>query len=168
MVPLQCASPKTAGADFVNMRLCLSDIIVRGFRNRLYVFEVPPEKSRTPLPARTDNAEGAVCVDAKILRREGVELVWKTDRWAKVLCDERGSCATEGHVVVFKGKAMRMDRYCHKHGCREDWRWVNSPRMRRGLRVQSQTDELAFTPFAARWGTNFEEFILRVAIAAGA
>lgn len=60
----------------------------------------------------SDN-DGAVCVDAALLAHlPRSALVFRTHRRARVLCDPYGSCATPGHLVVFRHSAMTMASYC--------------------------------------------------------
>lgn len=127
-----------------------------------------------------DTTENEVCVDARALAHLGdEELVYGGNhRKARVLCDEFGSCATEGHMVEFEGRAMMMRRYCREvvakrvagarreggvggGGCQRRVMSVNSMRMRRArLRVASQTEGLHFTVFAARYKSSIEEAML--------
>ena len=108
------------------------------------------------------------CVDARALAHLGAgELVYGTHVKARVLCDATGSCATPGHVVVFKGEAMMMRRYCEKVGCENDVIDVNSPTYRKALRVASRTGGLEYTTFAARYESSIEESVIRLAVRAG-
>lgn len=112
-----------------------------------------------------NSSEDPVCVDAEAL--EGMEVVFERDVKAGVLCDEFGSCATEGHIVAYKGIAMMMKSYCEIVGCVRKVLLVNSPVRRRGLRVKSRTEGLEYTAFAARFGTRVEELILTTAVRIG-
>lgn len=112
-----------------------------------------------------DNGNGncPVCIAASMLSEFGAaDLVYRAHRRAQVLCDMQGSCATEGHMVVYRGDAMMMETYCERVDvvCRRVATVVNSPRMRKGLRVASRTDGLEFTALAARFGTKVEEMVL--------
>lgn len=91
------------------------------------------------------------------------------DVQAEVLCDESGSCATSGHMVVFKGRAMRMRSYCElgEVNCQRSRMTVNSPRMRLATRVASNTKALLFTAMAARYDSRAEEVVLRALVHAG-
>lgn len=113
-------------------------------------------------------AEDPVCVDATALRhlpRE--ELVFENHAFAKVLCDQQGSCATSGHIVSFHGQIMMMQTYCDVVGCEKQVMEVNSPRRRRRLRVPSKTNGLEYTAFAARFSTRTEEVLLKGLIRLG-
>lgn len=116
-----------------------------------------------------DNVE-TVCIDASAidhLPRE--ELVFRKHVLARVLCDPNDSCATPGHMVTFRGRAMRMSTYCRVASvkCRKDQMYVNSPRYRRGIRVKSRTEGLVFTALAARYETRAEELVLAGAVRLG-
>ena len=111
---------------------------------------------------------GAVCVATKHLKGFGdKELVFETHQRAAVLCDEHGSCATPGHMVVWKGQGMMMRRYCESVGCVPRVMMVNSPRLRRRVGVPSESEGLTFSAFAARYETTAEEVILSGIIRAG-
>lgn len=112
-----------------------------------------------------------VCIDASLLSkmRPSHHLVFPKHRQSYVLCDQYGSCATPGHVLVVEGVPMMMRTYCGRFGrkCRGRIALVNSPRVKRGLRVRSKTDGLEFTSFAAQYETSFEEFVLSTIIRMG-
>lgn len=128
------------------------------------VVEVTP----TSLPENSDS-EGSgdepVCVDAEALA--GLDLVFEKHVMASVLCDKFGSCATKGHIVAYHGRPMMMRSYCDLVGCVRKVLLVNSPVRRRGLRVQSRTEGLEYTAFAARFGTRVEEVLLSAAVKIG-
>lgn len=114
-----------------------------------------------------DNGEGncgdAVCIAANMLTSfRADELVYDVHMRAQVLCDVSGSCATAGHMVVYKGETMMMESYCGLSGvtCTKHATVVNSPRMKRRLRVGSRTEGLEFTALAARFRTKMEERLL--------
>lgn len=109
----------------------------------------------------------AACVEVGILEQWGGDMVFAERQRAWVLCDALQSCATGGHMVVWKGRAMMMSTYCQHVACERRVMWVNSPRWRRGLAVPSRTNGLAFTAFAARWGTRTEEIFLKGFVRAG-
>lgn len=111
----------------------------------------------------------AVCVDMDALRGlRASDLVYASARRAAVLCDEQGSCATAGHMVDWHGETMMMKTYCeHYARCQRSVRTVNSPRMRRNLRIASRTSGLSYTPLAARFATSLEERLLRSVVRAG-
>lgn len=112
--------------------------------------------------------EEEVCVDASALEHlERHELVFAKHVTARVLCDLSGSCATRGHMVVWKGDAMMMRSYCDVVGCQEKVIKVNSPKYRRGLRVRTKTEGLEFTAFAARYESTTEEGVLKAAVRVG-
>lgn len=106
--------------------------------------------------------EDEICVDARALAHLAEsDLVFPSHRRARVLCDGVGSCATAGHIVVWRDVAMRMQSYCERHAsCVRRSMLVNSPRLKHGLRLTSRTDGLEFTAFAARFNTRLEEQVL--------
>lgn len=128
----------------------------------------------TPVPFSQPPASPAqnnpdICVDAALLDHlPRSQLVFREHRYASVMCDGDGSCATPGHIVVHRRKPMTMRRYCAVvGGCKYRNKLVNSPKIRPGLRVASRTEELHFTPFAARYETKLEELVLRAVIHMG-
>lgn len=126
----------------------------------------------TPEPAQStteaDADDGSVCIDAEALSGfERRQLVFEQHQRGKVLCDEFGSCATAGHIVVYNGWAMMMKRYCGMVECEQRVMDVNSPKLRTALRVRSKTDGLEFTAFAARYATRAEELVLSTAVHVG-
>lgn len=113
--------------------------------------------------AEEKHSDPPLCVDAALLRRHQHTRIFAFDRRATVLCDGQGSCATAGHMVVWHGRAMMMSTYCAVVGeCTRSIREVNSPRMRRAVRVQTYTHGLEFTAFAASYATRVEEMVLAV------
>lgn len=123
------------------------------------------ESSSEPSPTP---AQGGVCVDVRLLRgvpREG--LVFREDVLAEVLCDREGSCATEGHIVLWRERGMMMKTYCKEVGCVKRALMVNSPRWRVGVRIGSRSEGLGFSAFAARFGTWGEEALLAAAVRSG-
>lgn len=132
-----------------------------------------PPVGESASPSSEGDAEGqgdGVCVDASLL--SGIaqkDRVFSSDRRASVLCDDSGTCATSGHMVVWKGEPMAMQRYCSIIGskCTTQVRWVNSPRYSRGLRLTSRTDDLLLTPLAAKWNTRGEHLVLGLAVRVG-
>lgn len=118
--------------------------------------------------AITADAADASCVDARALSHlRANELVFRSHRRARVLCDGAGSCATAGHIVVFRGRGMCMRTYCGMVGCTAGLMEVNSPKWRRGTRVRSRTEGLLYTAYAARWATWAEEGVLTALVRAG-
>lgn len=110
------------------------------------------------------------CIDVGLLGHlRASELVFSKAVRADVLCDAMGSCATAGHIVTYRGRAMLMRRYCDmvEVSCSQEERLVNSPRMRRAVRVRSSTEELEFTALAAKWGSVVEEMALRAIVRMG-
>lgn len=120
-------------------------------------------------PSSTPAASGgSTCIDANaLMHMDPADLVFASHSWSNVLCDSNGSCATKGHMVTFKGKAMMMDTYCGLATCIERVMQVNSPKYRRGLRVDSKTEGLQYTAFAARYETNAEEAVMAAAVRVG-
>lgn len=113
--------------------------------------------------SNTSSEDEAPCVDVKLLRHFKTEdLVYPQHLRASVLCDEHGSCATPGHMVTFQNKPMAMKSYCVKHAtCSKRLAWVNNPRMKTGLRMESNTKDLQLTVLSARYESWGEETILR-------
>lgn len=98
----------------------------------------------------------STCVDSEAFRGfDKKDLVFENHAEETVLCDENGSCATPGHMVVFMGKATMMKTYCKVVVCTREKRLVNSPGYRRGF-VKSNTNGLLFTAFAARYESRLE------------
>lgn len=108
------------------------------------------------------------CIDASALSGlDSRELVFKNHVMKRVLCDAYGSCATAGHMVAYKGIGMMMKSYCTIVSCVEDTLEVNSPKLRRGIRIASKTEDLHFTAFAARYETQIEEMAMATAVRVG-
>lgn len=119
-------------------------------------------------PEQTVTQDNEVCIDAQALQHmDRKDLVFEDHVWSRVLCDEMGSCATSGHMVIFRGKRMMMKTYCGMVSCVHRVVQVNSPKQRRALRVDSNTEGLQFTAFAARYGSRAEEMALAAAIRVG-
>lgn len=114
-------------------------------------------------------SEPSTCIDAEALQHlPSTHLVYATARRAVVLCDEQESCATSGHIVHWHAMPMMMRTYCeHFATCTRRIKHVNSPRMRRRLRIPSRTIGLEFTPLAARFATHLEEAFLRQVLSFG-
>lgn len=122
----------------------------------------PPEELGTPVPS--DSA----CVDARALAHmDSADLVYCRHQRTTVLCDANESCATPGHIVKFKGKAMMMVTFCHMVGCEKRSMHVNSPRYKRGVLINSSTVGLQYTAFAARYGSRLEEVVISVVVRMG-
>ncbi|CDF33151.1 unnamed protein product [Chondrus crispus] len=135
-------------------------------------FFEPVTPSPTPLitsnPPPADTPEPFVCIDARILSHLAAEeLIFKKHAHATVLCDKNESCATPAHMVIFNDETMMMKSYCSIVSCKEMAMLVNSPRYRRGMTVETYTNGLQFTSFAARYGTLIEERILSSVIRHG-
>ena len=110
-------------------------------------------------------SDGGVCIGMHHLQHlDQSSLVYNRHRLARVLCDVNNSCATPGHMVRFNGSPMMMQTYCTRAVCTRQVMKVNSPRYRRGVRVQSHTEGLVFTAFAARYESKLEEHFLRMLI----
>lgn len=113
-------------------------------------------------------AEVNSCIDVRALgefRKEG--LVFEKDRIGRVYCDGQESCATGGHMVVYRGNGMMMKSYCEIVKCEVRNMLVNSPKFASGLRVKSNTKGLEYSAFAAKYESRAEELSMRVAIKAG-
>lgn len=120
-------------------------------------------------PDDQDGEEGdAVCIDAEALSHlPGDQLVFENHRLARVLCDVYGSCATPGHVVMYRASPMMMKNYCEMAGCVKKVIRVNSLKYRRALLTPSKTQHLSYTALAARFATLAEERLLVAAIRLG-
>lgn len=110
-----------------------------------------------------------VCVDAELLKHLPKQrLVFDTHFRAAVLCDRFGSCATPGHMVVYKGKPMMMRSYCQQVSCQRRVKHVNSPSMARALRIRTPSPDLSITAFAASYQSTLEErvvsFLVRIGL----
>ncbi|KAI0564610.1 hypothetical protein FGB62_25g144 [Gracilaria domingensis] len=119
-------------------------------------------------PFESEQPDEAVCIAAKSLSHMNREqLLYAKHYRARVLCDRQGSCATPGHMVLYKDRPMMMSSYCSQVPCRFDIMPVNSPKYQRKLRIPSATGDLTFLAFAARHGTKTEETLLRTATRIG-
>eukprot|EP00178_Gracilaria_changii_P015845 TRINITY_DN444_c8_g1_i1.p1 TRINITY_DN444_c8_g1~~TRINITY_DN444_c8_g1_i1.p1 ORF type:complete len:468 (-),score=28.44 TRINITY_DN444_c8_g1_i1:289-1692(-) len=117
-----------------------------------------PTNATTSKPSLEQAEESEVCIDARaLLSFDKQDLLYPTHRMATTLCDQFESCATPGHIVLFKGKPMMMKSYCRRTLCTKRVMLVNSPKYRKGILVHSNSVELKFTPFAARYETLVEE-----------
>ncbi|KAI0558805.1 hypothetical protein FGB62_185g02 [Gracilaria domingensis] len=115
----------------------------------------------------TETEEG-VCIalhSLQHLRQD--ELLYEKPRLAKVLCDSSNSCATPGHMVSYNEEVMMMKTYCERRGCTRKVMYVNSPRFRRALRIDSNTNSLSFTAVASRYELVAEERILSLGVRLG-
>lgn len=129
--------------------------------------DATPVPTTAPSPPSPSPSAG-VCIDAELLSHfKPHELVFENHPTARVLCDPSGSCATKGHIVHYNGSVMMMSSYCDVVGCEEREMEVNSPRYRRGLKVESKSDGMRFTAFAARYETKTEEAVLSTAVHIG-
>lgn len=91
------------------------------------------------------------------------ELVFPVHRRASVLCDGFENCATPGHMVLNNNEPMMMRTYCDHlpNGCKRRVKYVNSPRMKAGIRILSKSQHLQFLAFAAAYESRTEETLLR-------
>lgn len=155
--------PTPSGLDPVAPNLTPEDPFPSGepqSTSEVFVSEVP-----NPSTAPVDEV---ACIDARALRHLGSEqLIFERDVSSRVLCDGKGNCATEGHMVVVHGKPMMMRTYCEGVKCVKRVMAVNSPRYKKGMRIESNSGELQYTAFSARYSTRTEEGILSVAVKAG-
>lgn len=128
--------------------------------------QVAPAVSISGSNDRNTGPNRNACIDSKALDHFNAnELVFKEHKIASVLCDHVGSCATPGHMVMWKGRGMMMRTYCLEVGrCNVGVILVNSPRWSIGKRVPSKTKGLEYTAFAARFETAMEEFALKTAL----
>lgn len=134
----------------------------------------PPNSTRSPNPRASETQEPTdapgVCIAADALvGLDALDMVFAENRRAGVLCDQFDSCATPGHMVEFRGRAMGMKDYCAKDGihCVKRTKLVNSPKMKMGLRIQSKSTHLMFTAFSASKETWLETRILAALLRLG-
>lgn len=148
---------------------CVSEKVARQMPNVTVVTgETEETGEATPTKEPADVPEKAGCVEVALLKAfQSRHLVYERHMLREVLCDNEGSCATRGHVVTWRGQAMRMQSYCQLVRCVRRVAQVNSPRWRKGLRVKSRTDGLLFTAFAARYETRAEEVALSLLVRIG-
>ena len=132
----------------------------------------PSTNSSPSIPSATtsDSPEVVedVCIAADSLRgfpRE--KLLFDQHQLAWVLCDSQLSCATAGHMVMFQGQSMMMKSYCDLVKCDRRISRVNSPKWERGLTINSNTEELQFLWFSARYATRTEQFLLSLFVRTG-
>lgn len=126
--------------------------------------------SSSPLPPELEDEDTDPCVAVDSLPDYTEDqLVYPAHRRAAVLCDELNNCATAGHIVSYRNIPMMMKSYCSQSGihCRRTVKLVNNPRMKRGLRVPSQSEHLQFSAFSARYETFFEEYVIGVVLRNG-
>lgn len=65
------------------------------------------------------------------------------------------------------GNQMMMATYCELSACVERVMYVNSPRYKKGIWLESNSDELLYTALSARYATRTEEGVLSVAVRSG-
>lgn len=166
LVPKECT-----GNDCGDGEMCGNEVDVEQRVDRsLCISKAMGERLADRINGR---AKDEVCVAVHHLEDlSQEELVYKHHRLASVLCDRQGSCATPGHIVLHNGRSMRMSSYCSMvlgadDGCVSQTMYVNSVRYTRGRVVQSQTEGLLFTVFAARFDSRAEEAVLGMALRLG-
>lgn len=128
-----------------------------------------PSSSDSNANGNDSKEEDDVCIDANALAHVPPhDLVFPSHRRASVLCDQYGSCATAGHMVVYQQRSVMMASYCARFAtCKRRVMLVNSMRMRRNVRIPSKSPDLHFTVFAARFATRIEERLLATVVHAG-
>lgn len=153
---------------------CLSESVVQASTWKYNLVEPEETSEATPTSDDNESEDDEVCIDADALLHVPVsELVYgRHGRRATVLCNSDGSCATPGHLVEWQGSNMLMRTYCARwapNGCVRKVMRVNSPVMRwnKRIRVPSKTGGLHYSAFAARFGTNVEEILLRAIVRVG-
>lgn len=128
-----------------------------------------PDSTTLTGPTEADNGGG--CIAIRELQGFSTErLVFRKHKITSVLCDRFESCATAGHMVYYNGNGMMMKSYCNliKDGCETRRMEVNSPKWSsRRLRIRSKSPGLEYTSFAAKYETNTEEQMLKIAIRFG-
>lgn len=138
----------------------------------LSVSPSPMSYSSAPIPTSESRPpEDRHCVAVDHIRYlPQSELVYHENHRAVVLCDSKSNCATPGHMVVYNDVPMMMKNYCNQHvlrNCKRREAVVNSPRMRRGIRLLSNSRGLELTALAALYETTFEERLLRALLRNG-
>lgn len=125
--------------------------------------EGSPEVSETPQNDGTGGNGEGVCIGTKHLGEFNQdELVFDEHQMANVLCDNAGSCATPGHIVIWEGQGIMMKTYCNiVGGCTREKMTVNSPKWKAGRRIKSDSEGLSFSVYAARYESNVEESVLK-------
>ena len=166
VAPKQCYSKRVADSDPTFFKELPADVLKRISPTPTPRIKEPVRTQSPREPSGSENDSGCIAVK-HLPDLVGRQLVYAKDMERPVLCDRSGSCATTGHMVVWKGNAMMMRSYCELVGCEERVMWVNSPTWGPAVRVESSTDDLEFTAFAARWGSSMEESALRVVLRAG-
>lgn len=156
------------GGDCGEGELCSNDVDEPGRASEGFCLSRRGAEATADRMGAVKIEENAVCVGVAHLQHlSSEELVYDRHRLARVLCDESGSCATPGHVVVYRGQPLMMRRYCDLVGCDSRIGYVNTLRYKRGVTVASRTTALVFTAFAARYGSRVEEKVLAVLVRAG-
>lgn len=123
--------------------------------------------SNSPMISSNANNGKNVCIAVDALKGFAASsLIFTTHKRTFVLCDQHDSCATAGHMVIYKHVPMTMSSYCNMTGikCVRRLKWVNSPRMKLGLRIMSNPKDLMFTALSASKGTKLEEQLLKSVI----
>lgn len=161
---ITCSANKACDDDSV----CIN-MVGMGLCTTCEAYEQVTSDGMTQIPIFGKNTCGGVCVDANLLSHiDQQELIFSTHRRASVLCDAHGSCATSGHIVVYKEKSMMMCSYCEMDGnCSRKVMSVNSPKMGLNVRVPTKTEGLEFTALAAKHGSIAEEVLLSALIKIG-
>lgn len=126
----------------------------------------PEQESTSPSGPSESGSESGVCVGVQHLSHVPKhQLVYSEHRRALVYCDTYNSCATPGHIVLYKGSAVMMKTYCQiydAHHCQRKFMFVNSPRMARNVRLTSYSPDLVFTAMSARYETSIEAAFLKI------
>lgn len=116
------------------------------------------------------NCGSNVCIHVSALAHlDPSLLVYKQHKRAVVLCDGQENCATPGHMVIFKNVPMSMTTYCKQAlvTCVRRMKFVNSPRMKIGIRLPSRSNDLVYTALAAPGETFLEKTVLRTLLYLG-
>lgn len=120
--------------------------------------------------ADSNDCSSAVCVSVESLGHLPMhELVFPVHRRASVLCDSSENCATPGHMVLFEDKPIMMRTYCQfvPQGCTRRVKYVNSPRMKAGIRIPSKSSHMQFLAFAAKHESRVEQILISAVIRLG-
>ncbi|KAI0558998.1 hypothetical protein FGB62_172g02 [Gracilaria domingensis] len=127
------------------------------------------ENGSSDATAAEEAPSSTACIAAHHLdaHRKQNALLYSNDVNAYVLCDPDNNCATDGHMVLFEGRAMMMKSYCMNVRCERMLMKVNSLRWSRAATVASHREGLVFTAFSARFATRVEEAALTAVMRLG-
>lgn len=161
----QCPS-NSACVQIANKSVCLHKLAPSSQGDASPAAEPSNPSVSQPLASGEPDVDaGSVCIAAQALLHLAPGSLLYESHWnSSVLCDENDSCATPGHMVHWRGRAVSMRSYCAQVSCTRRRMLVNSPRYTLALRVPSNTKHLYYCSFAARYGSRYEEALLAALI----